>query len=135
MLVVGLLLPWGVKMPDFKVGDKVRYNCDFYTESQGTLLTIEDDEGEVQWRNRIGRVGFDEICLANSEEDAKLAKQVQDKLDEAKSAFEKAFEAFNAAQELSGECLYSMSDAQLINLGPLEEVIERSGWSASSLYC
>src|SRR5258708_25382067 len=127
-----------MKLSHFIAGAQVR---DLYDRShQGQVLTPTDSDGivEVRWDDgTIYTVDGDELRVVDPAAEAKMVQDVQAKLDEATSAFESAFKAFQDAKDLvvDDSGLYDLQDESLIDLSKLEDTINKNGWSVSSLYC
>ncbi len=127
-----------MKLSHFIAGAQVR---DLYDRShQGQVLTPTDTDGmvEVRWDDgTISTVDGDELRVVDPAAEAKMVQDVQAKLDEATSAFESAFKAFQDAKDLvvDDSGLYDLQDESLIDLSKLEDTINKNGWSVSSLYC
>src|SRR5258708_36121563 len=90
-----------MKLSHFIAGAQVR---DLYDRShQGQVLTPTDTDGmvEVRWDDgTISTVDGDELRVVDPAAEAKMVQDVQAKLDEATSAFESAFKAFQDAKDL-----------------------------------
>lgn len=125
---------------DYKVGDRIY--CRYATnKDQGEVVEVHlDDYGvDVKWDKPlygkdISFMDFGEIRLVDPEGDAIRTKAIQAKIDEAASAFEKAFQAFREAGELAGGEPYEIKNED-VNLEGLHRTINEGGWSTSSLYC
>lgn len=106
------------------------------------VLSLPDKDGYVKVKrcssDKEDSFYVDTLEEYNEEEIKKLAKEVQSKINKAKSAFEKAFDSYAEAQELvekSNFSISSLDDAGLINLNNFYNLIEEKGWSASTFRC
>lgn len=125
---------------DYKVGDRI-YCRYAKNKDQGEVVEVDHDKYgvEVKWdkplySKDVSFMDFGEIRLVDPEGDAIRTKAIQAKIDEATSAFEKAFQALQEAGELAGGELYEIKNED-VNLNELHEAITEGGWSTSSLYC
>lgn len=82
---------------------------------------------------------IEDLYLYDEEEIKASAVKMQAKIDEAKSAFEKAFAALaevrNRDEGPNTLSHYQLSELGLVSIKELENTIEESGWSSSSLWC
>jgi len=122
---------------DCKIGAKVRW----YGEGEFTIESEPDDKNRlmVSGRHAPGHpVAIDDLHLIDEALDKVCAAKTQALIDKAKTAFEEAYQAYKAAYDTShenGMGLYEMKNANMISLDDLEEVVESSGWSMSTLDC
>lgn len=139
ILLVGV---WGTNMV-FKVTDKVRFK---YDETNGEVLEVRDDNVEtgpkylIKWdgsRHAPDWEHGDNLVLIDPLEEAKIAAEIQIKIDEGTLALEKAWDAFATAKELAYKhsSLASLTQKDLVKLGKFEAIAENFGWSSSSLHC
>lgn len=128
----------------YKVGDQVCSRTE--TDKIGVVEELLDDVGDelrVNWNDIGSRWTEARDILPDTDEArqqlADTYKQVQAKVDEATSALDMAFKAFREAASLiaghdDAEPYYLRHNKD-IDLSKFEEVVERNGWSTSSLYC
>ncbi len=120
----------------YKVGDKVYVR--YYTKREvGEVVEVDEEDRcvVIKWDNgKTNTHEFCEIRLDDPEADAIRTKAIQAKVDEATSAFEKAFQAFREAGELAGGEPYEIKNEN-VDLTALHNAINSGGWSTSSLYC
>jgi len=127
----------------FKVTDKVRYRHD---ETEGEVLEVRDDNVEtgpkylIKWDYSFYTPDWihgDELVLVDLIEEARVATEVQSKIDEGACALEKAWAAFKVAKEMAYQHsdMGSLTRKGLIKLEKFESVAENFGWSSSSLHC
>lgn len=107
---------------------------------------IADDEVRVRW-DYDGHVSWAEVreIMPDTPEAhaqmAELTKQVQTKVDEATTLLDQAFKtwfeaaALQAGREVDSSDAYYLRGNPDLDLSKFEEVVERNGWSTSSLYC
>lgn len=127
-----------MKKEDIKVGMKV-----FIYENHSTVYKVSalpDDVGEVDLDNLSGKsydlVHFNDIEAFDVNKITDTIELVQAKLDEAASLFEKAFIAFQEANELANyNKFYDLESSSLIDVTNINKVFSNAGWSTSSLWC
>jgi hypothetical protein len=107
-----------------------------------TVQSLPDEAGDVtcKWIHGGAPIEFhvDDLEPFDLEKDKEIGRQVQAKVDAAKTAFEAAFAALREAQDTadqSGIDFYELSDEKLLDTSELEKVIDENGWSSSSLWC
>lgn len=121
---------------NYTVGQRVRdrYDRNFL----GRITKIEDvDDIYVQWDQ-----GSHSLCDSSDlrpvdvEADKAKAARVQAKINEAAQSLEAAFKAWKqAAEEYDVGEAYGMKHDPLLDLSEFEGILQRNGWSTSSLYC
>jgi hypothetical protein len=127
----------------FKVTDKVRYKHD---ETSGEVLEVRDDNVEtgakylIKWdysRCAPDWEHGDNLILVDPAEEARVAAEIQAKIDAGTSALEEAWAAFSSAKELAyrHSSLSTFTRQDLVKLDKFEAVAENFGWSSSSLHC
>ena|SRR5580698_9116790 len=117
-------------------------------ESTGVVKTLPDADGvfTITWTYGSSIDGDDDdeevdvsdFRAVDPEAEARAVLQVQSKLNEATSLFEKAFQVFQEAQEVIHNYeldLYQLRKNGIISTKELEGTIESGGWSSSSLWC
>jgi hypothetical protein len=115
-------------------------------ESTGVVKTLPDADGmfTITWTYGSNVDGEDEevnvrdFRAVDPEAEVRAVLQVQSKLNEATSLFEKAFQVFQEAQEVIYHYeldLYQLRKNGVISTKELEGTIESGGWSSSSLWC
>lgn len=125
-----------MKAEDVKVG--MRVCLEGCRGEHGTVKALpEGDKVRVKWSyGSSNLIELDEIEAIDEEADKKKAAAMQAKINEATSAFEKAFEALHAIQdEVQRGNLHTFEEEKLIDMSKLHGVIDANGWSSSSLYC
>jgi hypothetical protein len=120
------------------IGTRVRSTDDWDDLGTTTAFPV-DDEVEVKWEDdEICMVNFFDLRLVDDEADQQLYTTLQTKIDQAKSAFELAFEAWAQVKDMTedaGVYLNQLKYAKLINVDDLFAVVDNNGWSSSSLQC
>lgn len=138
----------------YEVGMRVCLRSD---ESIKGEITEVEDESEVRilWDHRKdeGPKWYETRDLMPDTPEARqkiaaLNRKIQAKVDEATSLLEQAFKAWRTANamEMDGtdnpgpdddyfEGAYALRSNEDLDLSKFEEVVERNGWSTSSLYC
>lgn len=104
--------------------------------SKCTVETLPDQENCVRVRFRYGdavEMDLDELQPVDTEQDKKDAAEMQASIDEAKSAFEKAFEAFSKVNEHPK--YYYLQEEGLVSMKELYASVEQAGWAASTFRC
>lgn len=132
-----------MKAEDCKLGMQVIPEGE--RDSKAVVVELPDAHGDVvvEWYHGTGYARkhtfhVDDLEALDLEADKKLAEKVQEKLDLATSAFEKAFLALQEARKTADEGgidIHSLQCERLISSNKLEGVMERHGWSSSSLWC
>lgn len=89
---------------------------------------------------RIESYHLDDLHLYDPELLKQIGAEMQAKVDEAKTAFEAAFQALAKVRDFRTQdgvyiSRYEMQDLGLVSLKELERTIESGGWSSSSLWC
>lgn len=126
------------KLP-IKLGDKV-----IVYGNRNEIAQVVDDHGSdefsCQYLNAQGlpagqsfRVDVEEMEFYDPEFEEQRRVKLQAHIDDATNAFEKAFEALGKLMKETGGDYIPTEDS--LDLSKLEEVIEKAGWSSSSLYC
>ena len=124
--------------PPYKIGDIVY--CRYYKDRTDLAEVIEVDDYSngvrVRWLkdNKESFMDYGEIRINDPVADAAREAAIQAKIDEATSAFEKAFQAFKEAGELAGGEVYEIKNEK-VDLTKFHNAINSAGWSTSSLYC
>lgn len=132
----------------YEVGMRVRTRED--AGVTGEVIDVEDDEVKVLWdydkssnwteaRFLLPDVVGVEHLLAEDN------KKIQAKINEAASLLEQAFKAWRLANAMQQgyeedkdeyfEGAYALRENEDLDLSVFEKVVERNGWSTSSLYC
>jgi hypothetical protein len=122
----------------FKIGDQVRVEGDPMT---GEVLEVRDDNVSigVQYLIKWDRYGASDwehesyLVLVDAEADAKLAKELQSKIDQAQSALELAYQAYSTVKGCRS--FHYLVGQDLINMDKFRNAAENFGWSSSSLHC
>ena len=128
-----------MKTKDYKVGTIVCVEDD--RSSWGTVNTLPDANGlfNITWSSEDEeRVHISDFRVVDFEEEQIVATKVQEKLNQARSAFELAFQALQAANDAANESglgMWFMRHEEMISAGELEGTIDSGGWSSSSLWC
>lgn len=138
-------------MYKFSKGDRVKDKEDHVT---GTVINADDRyETQVHW-DVEGNLTWIEtrflipetLTPEQKENEARRIERVQAKVNEAAVSLEAAFKAWADAAKIhagkeptnhqldEGEA-YPMREDELIDVSPFEKVLEKHGWSTSSLYC
>ena len=110
------------------------------------VTALPDDRGMVQvkpikksYGGSRDSIHIEDLYLYNEEQIKKVAAELQERIDKAKSAFEIAFEQLSEVRNYynreTGISRYSLEEIGLLNLGELETTVDRGGWSSSSLWC
>lgn len=143
-MLAGILLPGIAKMKaeECKIGMVV------YHEYDGPAYRYEvigtpDENGMVQLKelNKTYRHAdsMDVKLLHLYDEEAlkKKGAELQAKVNAARDAFEKAFEALREVQDFheNGISRYSLQELDLLSIKELENTVDEGGWSSSSLWC
>lgn len=120
----------------------------------GVIADVDsDDEVQVTWdSNGVTRWCETRYLMPDTPDAAKqladLNRKIQGEIDEATSLLEQAFKKWRKANamEMEGtdkpgddngyfEGAYALRSNEDLDLSKFEEVVERNGWSTSSLYC
>lgn len=131
----------------YEVGMRIRVRN--RKEEKGEIAEVEDDnEVRVLWDYDKGQgprwCETRDIIPDTTEAEQQLAemtKQIQAKVDEAATLLEQAFKAWfeaaalEAGREVDSSDAYYLRGNPDLDLSKFEEVVERNGWSTSSLYC
>jgi hypothetical protein len=123
---------------DTPIGTRVRMDTDWAYTATTTGQVGDDGKVTVKWDRATSypkNMDADDLRIFDEDEVKKLNTKIQIKIDEATSAFEKAFQAFQEATDLSQGNLMSYEEANLVDMEKLEDVMEEHGWNTSSLYC
>lgn len=141
---------------NYEVGMRVRARDD--EDEKGTVTSVDEDnlaDGaiHVQWDGTDGGVWVElrDIMPDTAEAPLQLAalnKKIQDNIDEATSLLEQAFKKWRKANSMQWEGTdepgddkgyfegaYALRGNPDLDLSKFEGVVERNGWSTSSLYC
>jgi len=109
-------------------------------ETKGTITKVGSqyevevlwDDGKKDWIETQFLIpdvpGIDEV-------EANSAKEVQNKINEAASKLDEAFKLWVEAAEMNGGETDSLKYNPLLSTKVFENVVEKNGWSTSSLYC
>jgi len=129
----------------YEVGMRIRARNE--DDISGEVVeVIDNDEVRVRW-DYDGHVSWAEVreIMPDTPEAhaqmAELTKQVQTKVDEATTLLDQAFKAWfeaaalQAGREVDSSDAYYLRGNPDLDLSKFEEVVERNGWSTSSLYC
>ena len=128
----------------YQIGERVCSRSE--PNKAGAVEELLDDDGDelrVNWDD-IGSRWCEARDIMPDTDEARqqlvdLHKQVQAKVDEATSALEVAFKAWQEAASLiaghDGAEAYYLRHNKEVDLSKFEGVIEQNGWSTSSLYC
>ena len=131
----------GEIMIEYKVGMRVRdrYDRQYLGE---VVEVVGDDLILVRWDNEpqeFGRHDPYEISPFDPQGDKIAAQKAQIKVDEACDHLEEAFKAWQEAQEIivghSDEGAATELEPAGVDVSKFEGIVERVGWSTSSLYC
>jgi len=100
---------------------------------------VEVDPTDDSWGS-MDSFHLDELTLYNEAELMAVAAEMQAKVDEAKTAFEVAFQALRKVRDTHDKhgnyiSKYDMKQMGLLSFDELEQTVERGGWSSSSLWC
>jgi hypothetical protein len=124
----------------YEVGMRVRDRWDRKYLGEVTKV-VDEDEIHVKWdHSTISRHDPSEIAPYDPEGDKARAIITQAKIDEATHSLEAAFKALREANALElgsddYEGAYALHGNDDLDLSKLEDVVNRNGWSTSSLYC
>lgn len=127
-----------MKAEDCKIGMMVIPQGDRFSKCKVIALPDALDKVRVSWGNEEAIYSLKDLQAIDPKKDQKLAKKIQKQFDKATSAFEEAFKALEEATRLGNEAGmddYAFRDEGLVDVKPLETVIEQNGWSSSSLWC
>ena len=106
---------------------------------KGKIKTLPDINGKVvvEFPNSGDKYCHYDLSPVDCAADKKLSIKAQAKINQAKSFFEKAFEAMQELHALvdNNSSLRDLQEEGVISLKELEQVVEKFGWSTSSLYC
>jgi hypothetical protein len=107
--------------------------------SMGTITKLPNEKGEVRLQYKGTHIYDDyhvsKLNAVDPEKDKERAAELQVKIDQAKTAFEAAFQALDAVRSGIQGDMCSFEDEGLISMRELEMMMEDNGWSSSSLYC
>ena len=107
--------------------------------SMGTIKTLPNEKGEVRLQYKGTHIHDDyhvsKLTAVDSEKDKAQAAEFQVKIDQAKTAFETAFQALEQVRRGVQGDMYSFQEEGLISMRELEKLMDDNGWSSSSLYC
>lgn len=132
-----------MKAEECKIGLVVHSAGD--RDSLYTIRSMPDSNDKVkvswetyQYTDNTTQLHLNELTCFDVEADKVLGKQIQEKLDQATDAFEKAFQALSAAQEIASKNkvdFYMLRDDNLVDASKLEKMVDSNGWRSSSLWC
>lgn len=124
-----------LNMNKFPIKTVVRVNGN-PTEIGEVVEVIDEYQVRVKWNfGETLDTDSDELIIFDPEADQAALKFAQAKIDEAASAFENAFKAYQESRNLLDEDFYYYQRRKMLDLSKLDKVIEVHGWSSSSLYC
>jgi hypothetical protein len=115
----------------FKVGDQVSIGlkCGTITSLQRSYATVKLEEPY----NDEYHFDISELSIYDEQQYKELRALVQGKIQRAADTLEVAFALWNEVIEIGGRDLYSLEE--VVDIDPYVVVIEKNGWSSSSLYC
>lgn len=107
--------------------------------SMGTIKSLPNEKGEVCLQYNGTHISDDyhvsKLSTVDPEKDKQRAAEFQVKIDQAKNAFEAAFQALDQIRTGLQMDMYSFQEEGLISMCELERMMDDNGWSSSSLYC
>lgn len=124
-----------------------------HRSDKGNIVDIDDGEMRVQWDGDDDIRWCDEVDIMPDTPEAAqhlddLNALIQTNIDEATSLLEQAFKKWRLANAMASEGTdhpsddgsyfegaYALRANDDLDLSKFEKVVERNGWSTSSLYC
>lgn len=122
---------------DVKVGMQVLVYGN--REDMATVISLSNDGDElVECKWPSGRTFLeeaDEMQPYDPEEEQRAVEAAQRSLDESVSVFEQAFFLLQQAETTARSVGISLRNDDYFNVSKLNQVVEKNGWSSSSIWC
>jgi len=125
-----------MNIEDVKVGLQVIPEGSRYDLS--TIASMPNAEGYVTCQYPSGKsyqVHVDDLDLYDAAVEKEAILDAQNQLNQSTQLFEKAFAMLQMARATAESVHHDLSNRDHFDVSALDEVIDKNGWSSSSIWC